>query len=96
MTLLECIYTLIDEAADDGVLGKLKKYAGDIGAGAVAHTVGAADGHVGAGATLLAHKAYDIGSKNYQEKNKSLSGSLVGNALGAGLSHLAHQHIKVG
>lgn len=98
MTILECMFQLLYESDDSGVLGKVRKYAGDIGAGALAHTVANAHGqnnHVGGLGVLAAHKTYDVGSKNFQTKNKSLSGSAVGNLLGAGLSAVAHNHIKV-
>lgn len=98
LSLLNCIDQLIHEEGEDrGVLGKLKKYSGDIGAGALAHLTGkAVTSHHDVGSGLLAsggvygaYKLADIGSNNYQAKNKSLSGSAIGGLTGRGLAHLA-------
>lgn len=104
MNVLNCVDKLIQEEAEDqrGVFGKVKKYASDIGAGALAHltskTVGhnhsPGDGYVAGAGIHAAHKMYDLGSNNYQAKNKTVSGSIAGAALGHGVGHAALQALQ--
>jgi hypothetical protein len=100
MNILECVDNLIQEEAEEhrGVFGKVQKYASDIGAGALAHlsnkAIGqnsAGDGYLAGAGIHAAHKMYDLGSNNYQSKNKTVSGSIAGAALGHGVGHLALQ-----
>jgi hypothetical protein len=103
-SIFECIFNLIyeDDEQQRGVFGKLRKYSGDIGAGAVSHLVGKAvgvkdgegAGHLTRAGIYTAYKAYDVGNNNYQAKNKSMSGSIAGSLLGGGLSELALHGLK--
>ncbi len=85
----------IDNLIQETVFEKLKKYSGDIGAGAVGHLAGVANSHythsdpVAHAGVVGAYKAYDVGSQNYQNKQKSIGGSVVGVATGNVLSRLA-------
>ena len=102
-SVLECVYDLIREEDEEhrGVFGKFRKYASDIGAGTLAHLTAKSVGHNDPGAGYIAgagihaaHKMYDLSSNNYQNKNKTVSGSVVGSMAGHGLGQLALHGIK--
>jgi hypothetical protein len=103
MQILECVDKLIQEETEEhrGVFGKVRKYASDIGAGTLSHLTNKVIGHNSAGDGYLAgagvhaaHKMYDLSSNNYQSKNKTVSGSITGAALGHGVGHLALQALQ--
>lgn len=97
MHLLNLIDNLIKENDDySGITGKLRKYSGEITAGAIGSIAGKIAGHndpllghLVHGGIYSGYKINDHLSGSFDNENKSRSGSLVGALVGTGLGQLA-------
>lgn len=94
LTNIDSLITIIKEQYEEaypseyrGISGTLRKYAGDIGAGALGITGAAVTGNPMVGAGVYgAYKAADLMGGEHQRKEKTLPASLLAGLAGSGLA----------